>query len=161
MNALPEIETAEHVANGILAGLITRAIKPMTGEPPTKFFSGDVAAITDGERWALSISRLDHRGPAAWPADPKPGFLCRYGKVGDRVRLSGREQVVEITAIRLDRLHTITLGEICQIGLARSIYDFVPVTDGLRVFREYWSHQYGSASWEANPWVWSIGVKPV
>lgn len=59
-----------------------RLLKP---QPPEKFCTGDVAAITNGSEWAIGISRIDPRGGQAWPADPKPGFTCRYGKPGDHL----------------------------------------------------------------------------
>lgn len=55
-----------------------RACKP---QPPKMFCSGDVAAITNGTRWAFS--RMPDR--IAHPPGLEPGILCPYGQPGDRL----------------------------------------------------------------------------
>ena len=72
------------MVRAILAGQKTQTRRVVKGLPAVSL-AGDVAPVTDGKRWAISRSRLDHRGGAAWPADPKPGLLCPYGQPGDRL----------------------------------------------------------------------------
>ncbi len=60
-----------------------------------------------------------------------------------------------ITGVRVERLQSITLGDICK-ELGCGLYDFFPATDGFRVWTELWKSIYGEESWNANPWVWVI-----
>lgn len=60
-----------------------------------------------------------------------------------------------VTDVRVQRLQEITLGDICTEGLARTIYDFKPATDGFRVWQELWDWLNASRGfgWDVNPWV--------
>ncbi|EMW2842097.1 TPA: hypothetical protein PXP91_004470 [Yersinia enterocolitica] len=65
-----------------------------------------------------------------------------------------------ITGVRVERLQSITLGDICkEIGCG--LYDFRPATYGFQVWEELWKSIYGEESWEANPWVWVITFRRV
>lgn len=67
---------------------------------------------------------------------------------------------LEITGVRVERLHDITLGDICkEIGCG--LYDFRPATHGFQVWEDLWQSIYGAESWQANPWVWVIEFKRV
>lgn len=67
---------------------------------------------------------------------------------------------LEITGVRVERLHAITLGDICK-ELGCGLYDFRPATYGFKVWEELWKSIYGADSWQANPWVWVIEFKRV
>ncbi|HEJ4866570.1 TPA: hypothetical protein SL628_004965 [Pseudomonas aeruginosa] len=67
--------------------------------------------------------------------------------------------LLEITAVRVEHLQQITIGEICKEGLARSMYEFIPVTTAFDAFAELWNSTGGD--WDANPWVWVIEFKRV
>ena len=68
--------------------------------------------------------------------------------------------LLEITGVRVERLQSITLGDICkEVGCG--IYDFRPATHGFQVWEELWKSIYGAESWNANPWVWVIEFKRV
>lgn len=69
--------------------------------------------------------------------------------------------LLEIVSVRVERLNNITLGDICKEGMARSVYDFLPATDGFRVWKELWESINGSGSYDANPWVWVVEFKRV
>lgn len=63
-----------------------------------------------------------------------------------------------ITGVRVERLQSITLGDICkEIGCG--LYDFRPATYGFQVWEELWKSIYGEENWEANPWVWVINFE--
>ncbi|HDS9361821.1 morphogenetic protein [Klebsiella pneumoniae] len=67
---------------------------------------------------------------------------------------------LEITGVRVERLQSITLGDICkEVGCG--LYDFRPATYGFQVWEELWKSIYGAESWNANPWVWVIEFKRV
>ncbi len=60
--------------------------------------------------------------------------------------------------VRVERLQSITLGDICkEIGCG--LYDFRPATYGFQVWEELWKSIYGEESWQANPWVWVINFE--
>lgn len=67
--------------------------------------------------------------------------------------------LLEITEVRVERLQHITIGEICKEGLARSMYEFIPVTTAFDAFAELWNSTGGD--WDANPWVWVVEFKRV
>ena len=109
----------------------------------------------------------------------KPEF-CEYAADGglkpeycdrdDNIRYGWRPSIhmprwasritLEITGVRVERLHAITLGDICkEIGCG--LYDFRPATYGFTAWEELWQSIYGADSWQANPWVWVIEFKRV
>ncbi|HBX7800714.1 TPA: hypothetical protein ACJ2TD_000914 [Klebsiella pneumoniae] len=68
--------------------------------------------------------------------------------------------LLEITGVRVERLQSITLGDICkEVGCG--LYDFRPATHGFQVWEELWKSIYGAESWNANPWVWVIEFERV
>ncbi|HAP1429962.1 TPA: hypothetical protein IR909_000502 [Escherichia coli] len=68
--------------------------------------------------------------------------------------------LLEITGVRVERLQSITLGDICkEVGCG--LYDFRPATYGFQVWEELWKSIYGAESWKSNPWVWVIEFKRV
>ncbi|WP_370685313.1 hypothetical protein AB9Q07_17875 [Klebsiella quasipneumoniae] len=68
--------------------------------------------------------------------------------------------LLEITGVRVERLQSITLGDICkEVGCG--LYDFRPATYGFQVWEELWKSIYGAESWNTNPWVWVIEFERV
>ena len=68
--------------------------------------------------------------------------------------------LLEINGLRVERLQSITLGDICkEVGCG--LYDFRPATHGFQVWEELWKSIYGAESWNANPWVWVIEFERV
>jgi hypothetical protein len=67
---------------------------------------------------------------------------------------------LEITGVRVERLHAITLGDICK-EFGCGLYDCRPATYGFQSWEELWQSIYGEESWQANPWVWVIAFKRV
>ena len=69
--------------------------------------------------------------------------------------------LLEVTDVRVEQLQAISIGQICKEGLARSIYEFIPVTTAFDAFAEVWDSINGPGAWEANPWVWAVEFKKV
>jgi hypothetical protein len=69
--------------------------------------------------------------------------------------------LLEVTDVRVEQLQAISIGQICMEGLARSIYEFIPVTTAFDAFAEVWDSINGPGAWEANPWVWAVEFKQV
>lgn len=51
--------------------------------------------------------------------------------------------LLEITDVRVEQLQHITIGQICKEGLARSMYEFIPVTTAFDAFAELWNSTGG------------------
>ncbi|MBZ3665526.1 hypothetical protein [Pseudomonas monteilii] len=69
--------------------------------------------------------------------------------------------LLEVTDVRVEQLQAISIGQICKEGLARSIYEFIPVTTAFDAFAEVWDSINGPGAWQANPWVWAVEFKQV
>jgi len=112
--------------------------------------------------WIEGLTLSQHVNNA-WQA----GFVeeeCPYGEVGEHLiaQLDGESLArLEITDVRIEQLQMITIGQICKEGLARSMYEFAPVTQAFPVFEELWDSIYGPGAWSANPWVWVIEFKRI
>lgn len=91
--------------------------------------------------------------PADWPEEGRWRPSIHMPRWASRILL-------EITGVRVERLQSITLGDICkEVGCG--LYDFRPATYGFQVWEELWKSIYGAESWKANPWVWVIEFKRV
>lgn len=91
--------------------------------------------------------------PEDWPEEGRWRPSIRMPRWASRILL-------EITDVRVERLQSITLGDICkEVGCG--LYDFRPATYGFQVWEELWKSIYGAENWQANPWVWVIEFKRV
>lgn len=71
---------------------------------------------------------------------------------------------LEITDVRVERLHSISEADAAAEGLKQSaIESFAKATvrPGAFAFRDLWMSVYSADSWESNPWVWAITFKRV
>lgn len=91
--------------------------------------------------------------PDDWPKEGRWRPSIHMPRWASRITL-------EITGVRVERLHAITLGDICK-ELGCGLYDFRPATYGFKVWEELWQSIYGADSWQANPWVWVVEFKRV
>lgn len=102
-------------------------------------------SIPDDADWKPHTK--DHQYEGAWrPSIHMPRWASRI--------------LLEITDVRVERLQSITFGDICkEVGCG--LYDFRPATYGFQVWEELWKSIYGAENWQANPWVWVIEFKRV
>lgn len=118
------------------------------------------------QSWWKDMTKFQNPGHCAYRAsgddneyvDPDGYFHCKWKPSIHMPRWASRI-LLEITAVRVERLQQITIGEICKEGLARSMYEFIPVTTAFDAFAELWNSTGGD--WDANPWVWVIEFKRV
>lgn len=69
---------------------------------------------------------------------------------------------LEITDVRVERLHSISEGDAQAEGVQPACYEITPPEAAYRVsFGEVWRGIYGEESWAANPWVWVIEFKRI
>ncbi len=95
----------------------------------------------DGKQIAYYREGFDRCDPGRWrPSIHMPRWACRL--------------VLEITAVRVQRLHDITVQDIAAEGIA-CYPDINPAHD----FEELWNSTGGD--WDSNPWVWVIEFKRV
>lgn len=102
-------------------------------------------SIPDDAYWKPHTK--EHKFEGAWrPSIHMPRWASRI--------------LLEITNVRVERLQSITLGDICkEVGCG--LYDFRPATYGFQVWEELWKSIYGAENWQANPWVWVIEFKRI
>ncbi|MGV4051536.1 hypothetical protein ACV8TN_14935 [Citrobacter freundii] len=116
------------------------------------------------ETWNKYGGLLTYRADYDWIEDMKKEMACHesYPKWHPSIHMPrwASRLTLEITGVRVERLQTITLGDVCkEIGCG--LYDFRPATYGFQVWEELWKSIYGEGSWHANPWVWVIEFKVV
>lgn len=122
---------------------------------------------------------IEHRpnidGPIqryAYSADTRPGSPGDYARkdYGIKWRPSihmPREAcrlVLEITAVRVERLQAISEADAVAEGLSQSERGSWlpgPCDHPVWAFHQLWAQVYGEPAWEANPWVWVIEFKRV
>lgn len=139
------------------------------GEPGDRLWVRETHAIfrthgqhrADGERWgpwgglpttlseggkeiAYYREGFDRCDPGRWrPSIHMPRWACRL--------------VLEITAVRVERLQTISARDCTAEGVTSRFTLHDGNDDLLDQFRELWTSTGGD--WESNPWVWVIEFK--
>jgi len=117
----------------------------------------DVATLVYKASEQQSWTQQTHRVPIE--VCSKPAVVDKWTPSIHMPRWASRI-TLEITGVRVERLHAITLGDICK-EFGCGLYDFRPATYGFTVWEELWQSIYGADSWQANPWVWVIEFKRV
>ena len=84
------------MVRAILDGRKTQTRRVIKGIP-SNFCFGDVAAVTNGDRWAISRSKHNPLS-GCWPPKDEPGFKCPYGQVGDRLWVRESVKVIGMGA---------------------------------------------------------------
>lgn len=100
----------------------------------------------DGKQIAYYREGFDRCDPGRWrPSIHMPRWACRL--------------VLEITAVRVERLQTISPRDCIAEGI-RTRFTVDDGNDDLRIqFRDLWNSTGGD--WDGNPWVWVIEFKRV
>lgn len=95
--------------------------------------------------------RADEVAAMRWrPSIHMPRWACRL--------------VLEITAVRVERLQAISEADAVAEGLSQSESGSWlpgPCDHPEWAFHQLWAQVYGEPAWEANPWVWVIEFKRV
>ncbi|CQD73953.1 phage-like protein [Yersinia intermedia] len=108
------------------------------------------------ETWNKHGGLLTYRADHDWIEEMRKATVCPAKWVPSihMPRWASRINLL-ITGVRVERLQSITLGDICkEVGCG--LYDLFPATDGFRVWTELWDSIYGQKegeNWQANPWV--------
>jgi len=111
---------------------------------------------SDPERYhyradGIEVAHVDGMERSPWrPSIHMPRRACRL--------------VLEITAVRVERLQAITEADAVAEGLSQSESGSWlpgPCDHPEWAFHQLWAQVYGEPAWEANPWVWVIEFKRV
>lgn len=109
------------------------------------------ALSDDGKQIAYYREGFDRCDPGRWrPSIHMPRWACRL--------------VLEITAVRVERLQAISEAAAIAEGLSQSDAGSWlpgPCDHPEWAFHQLWAQVYGEPAWEANPWVWVIEFKRV
>lgn len=102
------------------------------------------------EQWERQFSEDGDEAPPWRPSIHMPRWACRL--------------VLEITAVRVERLQAISEADAITEGLSQSDTGSWlpgPCDHPEWAFHQLWAQVYGEPAWEANPWVWVIDFKRV
>ena len=153
---MSEIKFSAEMMQAIMDGIKTVTRRPIKPQPDTT-----EQYLRDNAAWVERLTLSQHVNNA-W----RSGFIdvdCPHGEVGEIVIATNGDHwlQLEITDVRIEQIQDISIGQICKEGLARSVYEFIPVTTAFGVFEDLWGSIYGADSWDANPWVWVVEFKPL
>lgn len=101
-----------------------------------------------------------------------------FGKLRPSIHMprAASRILLEITAVRVERLHNISEADAQADGVERVVVGsgwrrycdpdseevgVPPCGDARRSFRSLWKYINGAESWNANPWVWVVEFKRV
>lgn len=127
---------------------VRETFDPIYGQdPPDRVIEIDYKAdwVPHGNRWRMK----DVIGGRRWtPSIHMPRWACRI--------------LLEITAIRVERLQDISEADAWAEGVNPSEVAEIPSSDGATaVFSLHWEKIYGPGSWNVSPWVWVIEFQQV
>lgn len=97
----------------------------------------------------------------SYPADDADGVIREVFRWRPSIHMPrwASRILLEVVSVKVEKVQHATLGDICKEGLARNIYDFKPVTAGLKVWENLWVEINGQKSWDENPYVWVVEFK--
>lgn len=126
------------------------------GRPGDRLWVRETFAVYGDEKMAVIHYRADRphhvgqKGMGYKPSIHMPRWASRI--------------LLEITAIRVERLQDITEQQALAEGVASCAQDLDPDGNGYspgELFSILWSSINGTDSWNANPWVWVVEFKRV
>lgn len=123
----------------------------------------------DDDRWYEIVEKDGVRGIHSGEHDEHVPFRWRSSRCMPR---RASRIMLEITGLRIERLHEITDEQILAEGL-RQMKDgsemwigrqgpkrlITPWPTAREAYIDQWEHKHGHRSWDANPWVWCIEFK--
>ena len=115
----------------------------------------------DYDAWILRRTAIWERAGARVRADgllPEPPGGVPWTPSIHLPRWASRI-TLEVTSVRVERLHTITEDDARAEGCEATVCD--APDDSRTLFRDLWESINGEASWEANPWVWVVSFKRI
>lgn len=122
-----------------------------------------------------TVSRFSFGGCYAYKADNDPEDECTKWRPSIHMPFEACRLFLEITNIRVERLHDISKDDAVSEGIAKKEHDFLhngwkdyldseydtPYMNPVYSFRSLWSSINGAESWDANHWVWVLEFKQI
>jgi hypothetical protein len=134
--------------------------KEVAYEPP--FNDGRPIQHHDDEHWGPWWEQPHYRA-----TDPTPELEVGTGDPGVKWRPSifmprwASRILLEITAIRVERLQSISGPDCWAEGIAYAGWDPERYGSVVECYRDLWESIHGPGSWNANPWVWVVEFRRV
>lgn len=87
---------------------------------------------------------------------------CPFGKTAGRfIYKSLARHWFEVTDVRAEQVHDITIEDIWAEGRSPSISDDEDYSAGYEWFADLWDSCYGVGAWDRNEWVWAYTFRKV
>ncbi|MCF5283092.1 hypothetical protein GIW23_20825 [Pseudomonas syringae] len=121
----------------------------------------------DAQVNAIAPRELSHGEPIQYPADGASRqngcSMITPGKTRPSIHMPRRVSriLLEINDVRGERLQDISEGQAEGVNLLRSAPDLDETLTAAQLFDCLWSSINSADSWNANPWVWVVELKPV
>ena len=134
--------------------------KEVTYEPP--FDDGRPIRHHNDEHWGPWWQQPHYRA-----TDPTPELEVGTGDPGVKWRPSifmprwASRIDLEITAVRVERLQSISGPDCWAEGIAHADWDPERYGSVVECYRDLWESINGPGSWDANPWVWVVEFQRV
>ena len=107
----------------------------------------------------------------SWPSGVTTEYRASWGKAGDRLKWKPAIHMpreysrirLEITDVRVERLHEISEADALVEGMASMMRGCTRSADEARGWFQYlWNTLHpGIGSWQDNPWVWVISLRRI
>jgi len=125
-----------------------------------------------GDRlWVRETWAVQHEYDAAAPSEIGANARWHYGATEDLGGLRKRPSIflprrgsrilLEITAVRVERLQSISGPDCWAEGIAHADWDPERYGSVVECYRDLWESLNGPGSWDANPWVWVVEFRKV
>ncbi|XEH50526.1 hypothetical protein NMD75_04130 [Edwardsiella tarda] len=171
----------DEMVRAIFSGTKTMTRRPVKGvmpdnglwlKKPTKTRSGITTHVMDapkhglcpfgsvGDRLFVRETFGDCGVRFVYRADTDDGVSCQVRRWTPSIHMPrwASRITLEITDVRVERLHDITEGDARSEGVTLSNPRILSHRDE---FRQLWGDIYGCDGWRSNPWVWVIAFKHV
>lgn len=126
------------------------------GQPGERLWVRETFAVYGDKKMHVIHYRADRphhvgqKGMGYKPSIHMPRWACRI--------------LLEITAVRIERLRDITAEQALAEGVTSCVESLAPsgnIYSQVELFGLLWSSINGTDSWNANPWVWVVEFKRV
>lgn len=108
---------------------------------------GDILWVRETWRWSDDLEDFCYKANSVKPDLSKWKPSIFMPKEAARIFL-------KVTNVRVERLHDISIEDICREGLSSNLREHDACCDLRDKWESLWCKINGANSWESNPWVW-------
>ena len=138
-------------------------IKCRYGKPAFVPFNRPADRLWVREMWSVSSAHdclspkdIPSSAKVEYAADGSSGYIFGKGRPSIFMPRWASRITLEITAIRVERLHDISGPDCWAEGIAHAGWDPERYGSVVECYRHLWQSIHGPGSWDANPWLWVI-----